>query len=190
MPNLRCPSCYYSTSFRKDNITENIQCSNCKFNLHAYYYAGRDEKVSKDFIESENQRLKKIKATQDRSKNIEKSESNENNAVYSAVYTAEKARIDAEYDAKIARLDIKSDETKTDNKNDDDDEKPYTFMDKLGIYLGFPCAIYMVFYWFVDDSSKAKIYEGVLFVASDVFAALSELQSTLSNLIEHILTNF
>ena len=69
-------------------------------------------------------------------------------------------------------------------------KKSYTFMDKLGIYLAFSRAIYLVFYWFVDDSSKAKIYEGVLDVASDVFAALSELLSTLSNLIEHILTNF
>ena len=90
MPNLRCPSCYYSTSFRKDNITENIQCSNCKFNLHAYYYAGRDEKISKDFIDSENQRLKKIKSSQDRSAN--------------AAYNKEMKRIDDEYEAEIAKI--------------------------------------------------------------------------------------
>ena len=91
MPNLRCPSCYYSTSFRKDAITENIKCSYCEFNLHAYYYAGRDEKISKDFIDSENQRLKKIKSSQDRSAN--------------AAYNKEMKRIDDEYEAELARVD-------------------------------------------------------------------------------------
>ena len=116
MPNLRCPSCYYSTSFRKDAITENIQCSYCEFNLHAYYYAGRDEKISKDFIDSENQRLKKIKSSKDRSANAAHNtamkridaEYDEYEAEYAkknAEFEAEMAEIDAEYEAAMAEID-------------------------------------------------------------------------------------
>ena len=94
MPSLRCPSCCYSTSFRKDAITENIKCSYCEFNLHAYYYAGRDEKISKDFIDSENQRLKKIKSSQDRSAN--------------AAYNKAMKRIDDEYEAEIAKIEMET----------------------------------------------------------------------------------
>jgi hypothetical protein len=66
MPNLRCPSCYYSTSIKKEMINEGIRCVHCEFNLHAYYYAGRQKAEADDFIYSENERLKTIKLSNDR----------------------------------------------------------------------------------------------------------------------------
>ncbi len=40
MPNLRCPSCYYSTTIRKEAI-EGVCCGTCGFDLFDFYYSGK-----------------------------------------------------------------------------------------------------------------------------------------------------
>jgi len=65
MPNLRCPSCYYSTTIRKDAIT-GVKCSTCEYDLFDYYYKNRSASEAASFIAEKNVELKKKKGKADR----------------------------------------------------------------------------------------------------------------------------
>ena len=57
---LRCPSCLYAKSVKKENKRDQI-CENCNFDLDHYYFSHRSEKQAEDFINSECMRLKEKK---------------------------------------------------------------------------------------------------------------------------------
>ena len=46
MPSLRCPECYYATTFRKDAVSD-ASCHNCGENLFKFYYEGKSQEESK-----------------------------------------------------------------------------------------------------------------------------------------------
>lgn len=57
---LRCPSCLYAKSVKKENKRGQI-CENCNFDLDRYYFSHRTEKQAEDFIYIEGMRLKTLK---------------------------------------------------------------------------------------------------------------------------------
>lgn len=65
MPNLRCPSCYYSTTIRKEAI-EGVCCGTCGFDLFDFYYSGKSASEAASFIAEKGVELKKKKAKAER----------------------------------------------------------------------------------------------------------------------------
>lgn len=57
MPSLRCPECYYATTFRKDAVSD-ASCHNCGENLFKLYYEGKSQEESEAFIYEMGQTLK------------------------------------------------------------------------------------------------------------------------------------
>lgn len=60
MPNLRCPSCYYSTTIRKEAI-EGVCCGTCGFDLFDFYYSGKSASEAASFIAEKGVELKRKK---------------------------------------------------------------------------------------------------------------------------------
>ena len=65
MPILRCPSCYYATTVRKDSI-EGVSCEKCGTNLFDYYYKGRSASEATLLITEKGAEFKKKKAKSER----------------------------------------------------------------------------------------------------------------------------
>jgi hypothetical protein len=65
MPILRCPSCYYATTVRKDSI-EGVSCEKCETNLFDYYYKGRSASEATLLITEKGAEFKKKKAKSER----------------------------------------------------------------------------------------------------------------------------
>ena len=65
MPTLRCPSCYYATTVRKDSV-EGVSCEKCGTNLFDYYYKGRSASEASLLISEKGAEFKKKKAKSER----------------------------------------------------------------------------------------------------------------------------
>lgn len=67
MPILRCPTCYFATTIRRDSI-EGVKCSKCGTDLFDYYYKDRTASEAAVLISQKGAEFKKKKAKAERDK--------------------------------------------------------------------------------------------------------------------------
>jgi predicted nucleic acid-binding Zn-ribbon protein len=65
MPILRCPSCYFATTTRRDSI-QGVKCSKCGTDLFEYYYKDKTDSEAAHLISQKGAEFKKKKAKAER----------------------------------------------------------------------------------------------------------------------------